>query len=634
MFCRVNNYIRQLVLGAFCLAIAETSAWRASAEASNTFRFALLSDTHVGSTTGEEDLRATVRDLNSSTGLSFVLISGDITEYGSHEQFMLAKQLLDGMKLPCHVIPGNHDTKWSESGATDFLRIWGADRFVFEHGGFRFIGMHEGPVMKMADGHWAPQDVRWLKQTLEAMPDQAQPVIFVTHYPIDDGIANWFVVLDLLKKYNTQIVLCGHIHRNGKDVFEGLPGVMARSNLRGAAPQGGYIIVDVQGGTNMTFSEKAPSAPAKAPWHSVPLFKRDFSNAEKKTPRPKFDINQRFPEVKEEWVFDTGYTIASTPALTKDLAIVGDASGVVHALALDSGKVRWEFKTGGAVYSTPDISGDRVIFASTDGVIYALDVRTGRELWRYATPRPIVASPKIQDKWVYIGASDGKFRALDVASGKLAWEYEGVGGFVETRPLIFDGKVIFGAWEQYLYALDARSGKLAWKWKGDKQGALLSPAACWPVAADGKVFIVGPDRKMSAIDARTGETVWRTGQYMVRESIGISQDRKRFYVRAMQDFFYAFATAGKKPEKLWERKADFGYDINSAMLVEDQGEVFYGTKNGLIYALDGATGQILWEHKVGVGVVNTLAPISRSRLVATDFDGRIFMLSTVPAKAL
>ncbi|PWU19187.1 MAG: metallophosphoesterase, partial [Verrucomicrobia bacterium] len=113
------------------------------------FRFAWLSDTHVGSATGEEDLRAAVRDINAMTNLSFVMHSGDVTEYGSRDQLRLAKELLDGLKLPCHVVPGNHDTKWSESGATDFGRLWKEDRFVFEEGGFRFIGLHEGPIMKM-----------------------------------------------------------------------------------------------------------------------------------------------------------------------------------------------------------------------------------------------------------------------------------------------------------------------------------------------------------------------------------------------------------------------------------------------------------------------------------------------------
>ena len=116
------------------------------------FRFAWLSDTHVGSGSGEQDLRAAVRDINSLTGLSFVVLSGDVTEYGSREQLRLAKDLLDGLKIPSHVIPGNHDTKWSESGATDFARLWKEDRFVFEQDGFRFIGIHQGPLMKMGDG--------------------------------------------------------------------------------------------------------------------------------------------------------------------------------------------------------------------------------------------------------------------------------------------------------------------------------------------------------------------------------------------------------------------------------------------------------------------------------------------------
>ena len=182
----------------------------------------------------------------------------------------------------------------------------------------------------------------------------------------------------------------------------------------------------------------------------------------------------------------------------------------------------------------------------------------GEEVWRYPTSRPIVASPRIAEGTVYIGSSEGVFRALDLPTGKLRWQYDGVSGFVETKPLIYDGKVIFGAWDQYLYALEAQTGKLAWRWRGDKPGTLLSPAACWPVAADGKVFIVAPDRAMTALNVRSGEQVWRTGAYGVRETIGLSEDQSRFYVRAMNDFFYAFSTAASQPDKVWELKAGFG----------------------------------------------------------------------------
>src|SRR5580765_926676 len=466
----------------------------------SSFRFAWLSDTHVGSTTGEEDLRASVRDINSMTGLAFVIVSGDVTEYGSREQLQLAKQIFDGLKIPCHVVPGNHDTKWSESGATDFPRIWKEDRFVFEHGGFRFIAMHEGPVMKMGDGQWAPQDVRWLETTLKAMPDANQPIVFITHYPIDNGIANWFLVLDVLKKYNTQVALCGHIHRNSKDSFEGLPGVMGRANLRGKEGVGGYTLVDVSDG-KMTFSERLAGRETKAPWHSVKLQKCDFSSNTNQYPRPDFSVNSRYPQVKPLWNYDTGFTIASTPAIYKGLAIVGDASGTVYALRLKTGKPAWQFKTQDAVYSTPDVSGDLVVVPSADGTVYALNAGSGKEAWRYKTDRPIVASPRIADGIVYLGSSEGKFRALDLATGKPVWEFDRVGGFVETKPLVYDGKVIFGAWDQDLYGLEAKTGKLLWKWKGDKPGVMLSPAACWPIAVNGRIFVVAPDRKMTALDA-------------------------------------------------------------------------------------------------------------------------------------
>jgi len=147
------------------------------------------------------------------------------------------------------------------------------------------------------------------------------------------------------------------------------------------------------------------------------------------------------------------------------------------------------------------------------------------------------------------------------------------------------------------------------------------------VAANGKVFIVAPDRKMTAIDARTGEQVWRTGDYMVRESVGLSEDKKRIYIRAMQDFIYAFSTATAKPEKMWECNAGFGYDINSAMLVEKDGAVFYGTKNGLLLALDGQTGAIKWQHRIGVGLVNTVTPLGANEVLATDFDGKVTLVS-------
>lgn len=599
------------------------------------FQFAWLTDTHVGSATGAEDLRAAVRDINAMTNLSFVVLSGDVTEYGSLEQFQLAKGILDGLKIPIHVIPGNHDAKWSESGATDFARVWGADRFSFEFGGYRFIGIHQGPIMKMGDGHWAPEDVRWLEKLLAGLRPANQPIVFVTHYPVDNSIDNWYAALDLLKKYNLQVILCGHGHNNHQLRFEGAPGVMGRSNLRAREAVGGFNVVEISG-NQMTFRVHPHGGETQAPWNQVTLERHDFAADTNRYPRPDFSVNDRYPGVREVWTFNTGWTIAGSPALAGERVLAGDGAGKVYALNLRDGKPAWTFQAGNAVYSTPAVSGKLAVITSADGGIYGLDTGRGKQKWRYATSRPIIASPAIArlpgggGEIALVGSSEGKMRALDLRAGKLVWEFAGLSGFVETRPLVYEDLVVFGAWDQHLYALDLKTGALRWKWRGDKPGTLLSPAACWPVAADGKVFIVAPDRQMTCLRAATGQQVWRTGEYVVRESIGLDPNHRRFFVRAMNDFFYAFDPAPDAPVRLWATNAGFGYDINSAMLAEKDGTVFYGTKNGLLFALDAATGAVRWQHKQGECIVNTVLPLSADRLVTTDFDGRIKLIANFP----
>ena len=157
-------------------------------------------------------------------------------------------------------------------------------------------------------------------------------------------------------------------------------------------------------------------------------------------------------------------------------------------------------------------------------------------------------------------------------------------------------------------------------------GLLYSPAACWPVASNDIVFIVAPDRKMNAIDVNSGNQLWRTDKYQVRESIGISEDGTKFFVRTMNDSIIAFPVSETQPEPLWITNAEFGYDINSAQLVEKDGVLFYGTKNGLLIALDSSTGKILWEHKVGVTIINTVTPLDSKRVLLNDFDGRTILV--------
>jgi outer membrane protein assembly factor BamB len=623
------------ILGAALLGLGLFGAVTPSGAGRAPLRFAWLSDTHVGSERGGPDLKASVDDINRQTGIAFVLVTGDVTDMGLYANFRAAKDILDRLEVPYHILPGNHDTKWSESGGSDFRRLWGDDRFAFESGGFRFVGMSQGPVMKFGDGHFAPQDVRWLDGVLAEPGSARKPTFFVTHYPLDGSVANGNVVLDRLKTVPTVAVLAGHGHKNQPMDFEGLAGVMGRANVgtKEAAP--GYTIVEI-GPKAVTFAERTGGRTWR-PWHRIELEKgglpivmrgRTSGQAQPAPPRPDVGVNGQYPGVRERWHFDAGWTIASSAAVIGETVVFGDASGAIRALRAADGSIAWEYKTDDPVYSTPAVAGGRVVIGSTGGAILALDARTGELAWKVQTGGPVVASPSVADGVVYIGSSDHVFRAIGLNAGNAVWSFDGVEGFVETRALVAGGLVVFGAWDGKLYALDAKTGKPVWTWMGERPSLYYSPAACWPVASEGRVFVVTPGPWMTALELASGREIWGTDNLAVRESIGLSADGRRVYVRTTENVIAAVASDADSQEIVWETDAGFGADTNSAMLVERDGVVFYGTKNGLLLALDAATGAVKWKHRVGGALINTVTPLSGRDVVVTDFDGRVMLVSS------
>ena len=61
------------------------------------------------------------------------------------------------------------------------------------------------------------------------------------------------------------------------------------------------------------------------------------------------------------------------------------------------------------------------------------------------------------------------------------------------------------------------------------------------------------------------------------------------------------------------------------MLIEGQGEVLFGTKNGLLVSLDRADGHLRWQRKLGVTALATPVPAPGGVLLS-DLDGKVVRL--------
>ncbi len=586
------------------------------------FKYAFVTDTHVGTATGEEDLRRTVADINAQADIDFVLITGDVTEMGTNEELKLAKEILSGLNKKFYVIPGNHDTGWSESGGVSFIKEFGYDKFTFDHHGFRFIACASGPYVRMSDGHIPRDATVWMDSVLNKTPKN-MPIIYINHYPLDNSLDNWYEAIDRLKKKNIQYAICGHGHQNKAYNFEGVEGTMGRSNLRAKDSIGGYNIVMMNKDT-VYFATKKPTEQIQQAWRKIAL--KTFINDNKTYERPDFAINQKYSNVKAAWTYHSNANVVNTPTYNNELVIFGNSIGLIEALNRKTGKPIWTYQTQGAIYSSPIIKNGLVIFGSGDNNVYALTVNTGKMVWKSTANKSVLGSPVIQDQTVFIGASDNTFKALDVKTGKLKWQFTEVEGTIVGKPLIYQSKIIFGSWGRHLYALDINTGSLLWKWNNGSINRMFSPAMVTPVAVNNTIYIAAPDRVLSAINATTGQTLWRNSEAKVRESIGLSTDSTLVYGKTMQDEIVAYKTTRDKEGIDWKYNAGYGYEHTPSDLIEKNGKLFFGTKNGTIYCISPKNQKTLWAHKVDNSMINTFKVIDDKTLLVSTMDGKVTLL--------
>ncbi len=586
------------------------------------FTFALITDLHVGNPSNNEDLRLTVDDINTQDSIDFVIASGDITEFGSYEELVTAKTILSGLKKPWYAIPGNHDSNWSESGNNDFLRVFGSETFGFMHKGYLFVGMASGPNMRMGPGQIPRENLAWFTGLL-ARTDTATPLIVVNHYPMDNGLNNWYEVMDALRPCKVRLMVCGHGHANRPLSFEGAPAAMCRANIRAKQPSAGYTLIRISS-DSIVLRERLSVGRTLSAWLKYPV--RGLSAREANPTRPDFSLNAAHPYVKELWSVQEKSDIGGGMYLHKNQLFITNTSGEVKSLAAHDGSLRWSNATGSKLYATPLVAGHKVWVASTDGYLYALHPADGRLVYSLQNNKAVVASPATDGRKVMLAGGDGHCRAWDTGTGKLVWAFDSVRNFVVTRPQVSHNTLYFGSWGNELYALNTATGKARWIWKSGHTNRMLSPAQVVPVITHGRVYIVSPDRYMTVLDAGTGNLLWRftDPQHRVRESIGVSEDGNTVYAKTMDGTLVAIDATTPERKIRWISQGEtMGYELAPTPVVEISNTVLAPTDKGLIYAYRASDGAFLWKYRISSGLITMILPGKKNEVYVSAMDGKV-----------
>lgn len=259
-----------------------------------------VSDIHIGATS-EAILDAAHRTIKAQSG-AVLVVSGDLTQRGSREEFRRARDWVDAVNLPAIAVPGNHDTPLLHAGHRVFKPF---ERYA-DYFGDLTRHLKAGPVrllpLNTARGwqsraNWAEGSVA-LDQ-LEDMLSEANEAdtipIMVCHHPftpfsgagLRTRTRRGDIASGRLAESPVRLLMTGHVHTPHMDRIKASSGeYIALSagtlslRLRSSPPGFNVVDVDAEG---MTVSPFTFDHDTFAPLPSMRLAWTDTSPAKLET---------------------------------------------------------------------------------------------------------------------------------------------------------------------------------------------------------------------------------------------------------------------------------------------------------------------------------------------------------------
>ena len=210
---------RTLKMGAAALLAA--GLWPGSllagdAAADGDFTFIVVNDLHYFDDQCGPFFQKAIRQMKQTEGgPEFCLVAGDLAEDGKPSQLAAARDLLRELKIPVHVVVGNHDYLPAGDRVAYEDLFPRSLNYSFEHRNWQFIGLDTTQGRQGSKTTIQKPTFDWLRDHLPALDRNKQTVVF-THFPL-----GWLLpsvprnaedFLDQFKNLNLKAIFSGHFH--------------------------------------------------------------------------------------------------------------------------------------------------------------------------------------------------------------------------------------------------------------------------------------------------------------------------------------------------------------------------------------------------------------------------------------
>ena len=172
-----------------------------------------------------EETVATINRMLPAIGpVDLAVVTGDLTDFGSMEEYRRFRDIMAPLVIPYQAVPGNHDNRETMRAAfadQDWMPKEGPIDWITELSDFVLVGL-DTLVQGSSHGQLSERSLAFLKEGMASHPEKPC-LIGLHHPPFETGIHGMDIrnlkqaepLRDALAAHpdSTRLV-CGHVHRN------------------------------------------------------------------------------------------------------------------------------------------------------------------------------------------------------------------------------------------------------------------------------------------------------------------------------------------------------------------------------------------------------------------------------------